>query len=269
MEADEGSHVVTPVTVIIIAGLFGALIGSFLNVCIHRLPRQESIVWPASHCPACMKAIAWHDNLPLISYALLRGKCRACRAPISLRYPLVEAINAAGYAAIFWQFGVTPEAFVYAALYSALIVVAGTDLSHQIIPDAVTLPGIVLGLLSAAVLLPLGILNSVAGLFVGGGILWGLAWISPFLFGKEGMGGGDIKMMAMVGTVLGWKPVLLAIMLGSLIGSIVGGGLIAARVMRREEYLPFGPFLAIGSIIALFFHDPLLNWYWSWFDLGP
>ena len=258
-----------PVTVIVIAGLVGALIGSFLNVCIHRLPRQESIVWPASHCTSCMKAIAWHDNVPLISYAWLRGQCRACRAPIPLRYPLVEATNAVGYAAIFWHFGMTPEAFVYAALYSALIVVTGTDLSHQIIPDVITLPGIVVGLLSAVFVLPLGIIDSLAGLLVGGGILWGLAWISPFLFGKEGMGGGDIKMMGMVGAVMGWKPVLLAIMIGSLIGSIVGGGLIAGGIMRRDEYLPFGPFLTIGSIIAFFFHEPLLNWYWSWFDLGP
>jgi leader peptidase (prepilin peptidase)/N-methyltransferase len=181
---------------------------------------------------------------------------------------VVEAANAVGYAALFWHFGVTAEAFVYAVLYSALIVITGTDLSHQIIPDAITLPGIAAGLLSAAVVLPLGIINSLAGMLVGGGILWGLAWLSPILFGKEGMGGGDIKLMAMVGTVLGWKPVLLAIMVGSLVGSLVGAGLILAGIMRRNEYLPFGPFLAIGSIIALLFHDPLLNWYWSLFDLG-
>jgi leader peptidase (prepilin peptidase)/N-methyltransferase len=215
-----------------------------------------------------MREIAWYDNLPLISYAWLRGKCRACRAAISPRYPVVEAANAVGYAALFWHFGVTAEAFVYAVLYSALIVITGTDLSHQIIPDAITLPGIAAGLLSAAVVLPLGIINSLAGMLVGGGILWGLAWLSPILFGKEGMGGGDIKLMAMVGTVLGWKPVLLAIMVGSLVGSLVGAGLILAGIMRRNEYLPFGPFLAIGSIIALLFHDPLLNWYWSLFDLG-
>jgi leader peptidase (prepilin peptidase)/N-methyltransferase len=252
----------------IIAGLFGALIGSFLNVCIHRLPRRESIVWPASHCPACMKDIAWYDNLPLISYAWLGGRCRACHAVISARYPVVEAANAIGYTFLFWHFGATPEAFVYAALYSALIVITGTDLSHQIIPDAVTLPGIAAGLLSASVVLPLGIINSLAGMLVGGGILWALAWLSPILFGKEGMGGGDIKLMAMVGAVLGWKPVLLAIMVGSLVGSIIGAGLILVGIMRRNEYLPFGPFLALGSLIALFFYEPLLNWYWSLFDLG-
>lgn len=259
----------TSATIAIIAGLFGALIGSFLNVCIHRLPRRESIVWPASHCPACMSAIAWYDNIPLVSYAWLQGRCRTCRAAISSRYPLVEAANAAGYAALFWHFGVVPEAFVYAALYSALIVVTGTDLSHQIIPDAVTLPGIAIGLLSGAVLLPIGLMKSLAGMVVGGGILWGLAWLSPIVFGKEGMGGGDIKLMAMVGAVLGWQPVLLATMVASLVGSVVGSGLIAAGAMRRHDYLPFGPFLALGSIIALFFHEPLLNWYWSLFDLAP
>ena len=259
----------TPAMILIIAGLVGALIGSFLNVCIHRLPRRESIVWPASHCPVCMKAIAWYDNVPLMSYAWLRGKCRLCRTAISARYPVVEAVNAAGYVALFWYFGLTPKTFVYAALYSALIVVTGTDLTHRIIPDAVTLPGIVIGLLSAALVLPIGLISSLEGMVVGGGILWSLAWLSPFLFGKEGMGGGDIKLMAMVGAFLGWKPVLLAIMVASLIGSVIGGGLIAAGVMRRHEYLPFGPFLAVGSMIALFFHDPLLNWYWSWFDLAP
>jgi leader peptidase (prepilin peptidase) / N-methyltransferase len=258
----------TSAMILIGAGLVGALIGSFLNVCIHRLPRGESIVWPASHCPVCLKAIAWYDNVPLISYAWLRGKCRMCRAGISARYPVVEAVNAVGYVALFWHFGLTPPTFVYAALYSALIVMTGTDLSHRIIPDAVTLPGIVIGLLSGTFVLPIGLLNSLAGMLVGGGILWTLAWLSPILFGKEGMGGGDIKLMAMVGAVLGWKSVLLAIMVASLIGSIVGGGLIAAGVMRRQEYLPFGPFLAIGSVIALLFHEPLLNWYWSLFDVG-
>ena len=167
---------------------------------------------------------------------------------------------------IVWHFGLTSVAFVYALLYSALIVITGTDLSHQVIPDVITLPGLVIGMFSAAVILPLGILNSLAGVVVGGGLLWLLAWLSPYLFGKEGMGGGDIKLMAMVGAFLGWKPVLLAIMVGSLIGSIVGVGLIAFRVMRRDEYLPFGPFLAVGSLVALFLHQPVLDWYWSLFD---
>jgi leader peptidase (prepilin peptidase)/N-methyltransferase len=184
-----------------------------------------------------------------------------------MQYPLVEVANAIGYVGVFWMFGFTAVACVYAALVSALIVVTGTDLSHTMIPDAVTLPGIVAGLLSAALILPIGIADSVLGIMVAGGILWFLAWISPYVFGKEGMGGGDIKLMAMVGAFIGWQPALLAIMIGSLMGSVVGGGLIAAGVMRREQYIPFGPFLALGSLFALLFHQPLFEWYWSLIDL--
>lgn len=261
--------VMTLMPVVVIASLVGAVVGSFLNVCIYRLPRHESVVWPASHCTACGRLIAFYDNIPMISYGILRGRCRACRASISIQYPLVELVTAIGYGVIFWHFGLTSVACVYALLYSALIVITGTDLSHQVIPDVITLPGLVIGILSAAVILPLGILNSLAGVVVGGGLLWVLAWLSPYLFGKEGMGGGDIKLMAMVGAFLGWKPVLLAIMVGSLIGSIVGLSLIALRVMRRDEYLPFGPFLAVGSLVALFLHQPVLDWYWSLFDGIP
>jgi leader peptidase (prepilin peptidase)/N-methyltransferase len=216
-----------------------------------------------------MSSIAWYDNIPLLSYGLLRGQCRSCRASIPIQYPFVELMNGVGYAGLVWHFGLTRQTLVYAALYSALLVVTGTDLTHRIIPNAVTLPGIAIGLLSAGMVLPLGLVNSLVGMAVGGGILWFLAWLSPLLFGKEGMGGGDIKLMAMVGAVLGWKPVLLAIMIASFVGSIVGGGLIAARILHRNDYLPFGPFLAFGSVIALLFHKPLLTWYWSWFDLVP
>ncbi len=250
-----------------IAGLVGAAIGSFLNVCIHRLPRHESVVWPASHCPICSGRIAAYDNIPLLSYLLLGGRCRACRTPISIRYPIVEAANAVGYAAIVWYFGLTWHAAAYAVLLSALLVATGTDLSHKIIPNVVTLPGILLGLLGAATILPVGSMNSLLGVVVGGGILWGLAWVSPYLFGKEGMGGGDIKLIAMIGAFLGWKPVLLTIMIGSLVGSVVGVSLIAAKVIQRDQYLPFGPFLALGAVLSLFFHEPLLNWYWSLIDL--
>ncbi|WHZ24139.1 MAG: Leader peptidase (Prepilin peptidase) / N-methyltransferase [Nitrospira sp.] len=251
----------------IVVLLFGAVIGSFLNVCIHRLPREESVAWPASHCPSCGQPIAAYDNIPVISYLMLRGRCRACRAPISIRYPLVEAVNAIAYGIVFWMFGFTATACIYAALISALIVVTGTDVSHYMIPDTVTLPGIVIGLLGAVLILPVGIVDSLLGVLVGGGSLWFLAWVSPYIFGKEGMGGGDIKLMAMVGSFIGWQPALLAIMIGSLLGSVIGGGLMAARVMRREQYIPFGPFLAIGSVLALLFHQPLFEWYWSLIDL--
>ncbi|WHZ27255.1 MAG: Leader peptidase (Prepilin peptidase) / N-methyltransferase [Nitrospira sp.] len=247
--------------IILIAGLLGALIGSFLNVCIYRLPRQESIVWPGSHCPRCAQPIAWYDNIPILSYLALAGRCRYCTASISFRYPVVELLNATGYAGVVWIFGLNGIAVTYGLLYSALLVAAGTDLSHKIIPNALTFPGIILGLVCATTILPLGFLGSVLGVFVGGGILWILAWASPYLFGKEGMGGGDIKLMAMVGAFLGWKPALITIMIGSLLGSLVGVTLIAAQIIKREEYIPFGPFLVCGALVTLFFGQPILDWY--------
>ena len=245
----------------LIVGLFGALIGSFLNVCIYRLPRHESIAWPGSHCPVCSHPIAWYDNIPLVSYLILAGRCRHCSVHIPVRYPVVEALNAIGYVGLLWFFGAGWPAVVYGLLYSALLVVAGTDLSHKIISNVITFPGIAVGLISASTILPLGFVNSLIGLLVGGGILWFLAWASPYLFGKEGMGGGDIKLLAMIGAFLGWKPALITIMVGSLLGSIVGITLIALRVIKREDYIPFGPFLVCGALVALFFGQSILDWY--------
>lgn len=241
--------------------LFGALVGSFLNVCIHRLPRRESVVWPSSHCPACAAPIAPYDNLPLLSFLVLGGRCRACRAPISLRYPTVEAANAAGYGLILWRFDVGWPAAAYAVLFSSLLVITAIDLTHQIIPDAITLPGIPAGLILSATILPIGLLDSVLGLLVGGGLLWFIAWVSPYLFGKEGMGGGDIKLLAMVGAFLGWKPTLLTIMVGAMTGSLVGISLLSFKLLRRDQYIPFGPFLAFGALVALFFHQNIFAWY--------
>jgi leader peptidase (prepilin peptidase)/N-methyltransferase len=242
-------------------GLLGAVIGSFLNVCIYRLPRGESVAWPGSHCTVCSHPIAWYDNLPLVSYLVLLGRCRHCASRISWRYPAVEALNAIGYVALLWFFGPGWHTVAYAALYSALLVVAGTDLSHKIIPNAITFPGMAVGLVSAATVLPIGLTNSVIGLVVGGGILWLLAWASPYLFGKEGMGGGDIKLLGMIGAFLGWKPALMTIMVGSLLGSVVGLTLIAARIIKREDYIPFGPFLVCGALVALFFGQSIVDWY--------
>jgi len=250
----------------LIAGTLGALIGSFLNVCIYRLPRGESIAWPGSHCPSCGKAIEFYDNIPVLSYFWLTGRCRACRDPISIRYPLVEAVNAAGYLTILWTFGPTWTTVLYAILFSALLVVTGTDLTHKIIPNVVTLPGIAIGLIGGATVLPVGLINALLGVAVGGGILWVLAWASPYLFGKEGMGGGDIKLLAMIGAFLGWQPALLTIMIGSLTGSVIGISLIALRFMKRDEYIPFGPFLVLGALLSMFFAQPLLNWYQGLFS---
>jgi len=251
----------------LVVGILGALIGSFLNVCIFRLPRGESIVWPGSHCPMCTHPIEFYDNIPLLSYLWLGGRCRACRARISIRYPLVEATNAFGYLAILWSFGPNWTAALYALLFSALLVVTGTDLTHKMIPNVITVPGVVIGLLGAATVLPVGFINAVLGIAIGGGILWLLAWLSPYLFGKEGMGGGDIKLLAMIGSFLGWKPALLTIMIGSLTGSVIGISLIALRIIKRDDYIPFGPFLVLGALLSMFFAQPLLDWYQGL--LGP
>ena len=246
-------------------GWFGAMIGSFLNVCIHRLPRHESIVWPSSRCPACGGRIAPYDNVPILSFLWLRGRCRACQAPISFRYPLVEAANGLGYAWIVQQFGLGWPAAAYAMLFSSLLVITFIDLDHQIIPDRITLPGIPLGILCAATALPTGLLNSVLGVLLGGGLLWFMAWISPFLFGKEGMGGGDIKLLAMVGAFLGWEPVLLTVLVGASIGAITGLFLIVLKRLRRDQHVPFGPFMALGAVVAMFFFDEVKAWYAGFF----
>jgi leader peptidase (prepilin peptidase)/N-methyltransferase len=196
-----------------------------------------------------------------MSYLWLFGLCRACRAPISMRYPIVEAANAIGYVAILATFGVSWTTVLYCILFSALLVVTGTDLTHKIIPNVVTVPGILVGLFGAATVLPVGPVNALLGVAVGGGILWALAWASPYLFGKEGMGGGDIKLLAMIGAFLGWKPALLTILIGSLTGSVIGISLIALKFMKRDEYIPFGPFLVLGAIVSMFFSQPLLDWY--------
>src|SRR5688572_33144895 len=244
-----------------IALLLGLLVGSFLNVVIHRLPRKKSLMWPGSHCPACGVSLSPLENIPLLSYLFLRGRCRGCGIHITARYPTVEAINGLAYGLIAWYFGIGWQSLIYAALFSALLVVSYIDLDHQIIPDAITLPGIGLGVLAAVTVLPIGFLDSMLGLLIGGGVLFGLAWISPYLFGKEGMGGGDIKLLAMIGAFLGWKPALLTIMVGSLSGSLIGLSLIGLGVMKRDEYIPFGPFLVFGALVSMFFAQPLLEWY--------
>ncbi|MGH7254790.1 MAG: prepilin peptidase [Nitrospirales bacterium] len=250
-------------TTYVLTFVYGLLVGSFLNVCIHRLPRRESLWSPRSRCPACRTPIAVRDNIPLFSYLWLKGRCRSCQAPISPRYPLIEVANGLGWVLILWRFGFDWSSAVYALLFSALLAVSFIDLEHLIVPDLITLPGIVLGFLCAATVLPVGWIDSMLGILVGGGLLWGLAWISPYVFGKEGMGGGDIKLLAMIGAFLGWQPTLLTVMVGAVLGSVVGISLIAAKVMQRDQYLPFGPFLALGALFSLFFHHELLDWYFG------
>ena len=241
--------------------VFGILIGSFLTVCIYRLPREQSIITPRSACPQCEHMILWYDNVPVLSYVWLGGRCRNCQASIPYRYPIVELVNGVGYVAIFLRFGWGWPTVAYGIFFSALLIITWIDLDYLIIPDSITLPGIVLGALCALWILPIGFVNSLIGVIVGGGVLLALAWLSPYLFGKEGLGGGDIKLLAMVGAFLGWELTLATLMIASLIGALVGLGLIAVRVMSRGQYMPFGPYLALGAVISLLFGNDIMVWY--------
>jgi leader peptidase (prepilin peptidase)/N-methyltransferase len=248
----------------IIVFIIGSTIGSFLNVCIYRIPRNLSIIIPSSRCPSCNTPIQPWDNIPILSYIFLRGRCRECKAKISFRYPLVEFLNALLYVLILWRFGLGWFTPVYFILCSSLIVITFIDLDFQIIPDRITLPGIPIGLIAGSLLLPdpfmrysvLGFKSSIFGFLVGGGLFYTIALIS-----KGGMGGGDIKMMAMVGSFMGWKSVLMTTFLGSLMGSIFGLFLMLFKGKGRKTKVPFGPFLAIGTIITLFYGQELLRFY--------
>ena len=241
--------------------IFGAIVGSFLNVCIFRLPKEESIIWPGSHCPHCENPIKFYDNIPLISYLLLRGKCRYCKGPISAQYPLVEGITALSSFILFMRFGPSLSYLIYFAFVAALIVITVIDLNHQIIPDVISLPGIGVGLLASLVLPQFTFFDSLKGFLLGGGSLFLVATLYQWLFRREGMGGGDVKLLAMIGAFLGWKAVILTIFLGSLVGSITG---IIVMVLKGKDFkyaIPFGPFLSLGAVISLFYGEELIRWY--------
>ncbi len=241
--------------------ILGIVFGSFLTVCIHRLPKKQSIVTPRSACPNCEKQISWYDNVPLFSFLWLQGRCRTCHRTIPPRYPIIELSNGLGWLLVVWRYGFTWPTIVYAGLVSVFLVVSWIDWDYKIIPDVITLPGIVVGFFCASLLLQLGWFNSLLGILVGGGILLFLAWISPLLFGKEGIGGGDIKFLAMVGAFLGWQQVLLTLMVGSMVGAIAGIILIATKVLQRGQYIPFGPYLAFGGMISVLWGKELWDWY--------
>jgi len=245
----------------IVSIIFGAIVGSFLNVCIFRLPKEESIIWPGSHCPHCKKPIRFYDNIPLLSYLLLGGKCRQCHRSISLQYPLVEGITALLSLFLIMKFGLSPTYLIYFAFVAALIVITVIDLYHQIIPDVISLPGIGVGLLASLMIPQITFFNSLLGILLGGGSLFLIATVYQWLFKREGMGGGDVKMLAMIGAFLGWKAVIVTILLGSLIGSIIG---IIAMALKGKDFkyaIPFGPFLSLGAVAALFYGERLIYWY--------
>lgn len=241
--------------------LVGLCIGSFLNVCIYRLPAGRSIVRPASSCTGCDTVIRWYDNIPLLSYVALRGRCRACRSAISPRYPIVELLAGLFALAVWLQFGMQAQTLVYFVFIAVLLVITFIDIDHRIIPDAISLPGIPIGFALSFFLPALGWKSSLLGIAIGGGSLFAVGWGYQLLTGKEGMGGGDIKLLGMIGAFIGWQGVLFTIMASSFTGTVVGLAMMLRTRNDMKMAVPFGPFLAIGAILYLFFGPQWIDWY--------
>ena len=245
--------------------IFGSLIGSFLNVCIYRLPRGESLVFPFSHCVHCNHKIYWFDNIPFIGYLLLRGKCRFCARPIAFRYFVVEFLTALLLLAFFINFGLSARFFILSIFGAALIVSTFIDFEHRVIPDIISIPGIFVGLV-ASFLFPsiLGeikasgaLLNSFAGVIAGGASIYVMGVLGKLVFRKEAMGGGDVKLMAMIGAFIGWKLVLLTFFLAPFFGTPVG---VIVKIKDKDDIIPYGPYLSLAAIVAIFWGEKILSY---------
>lgn len=244
--------------------IIGAIVGSFLNVCIYRLPKGESIVKPRSYCPNCKKEIAWHDNIPIFSYLILKGKCRFCKVGISPRYFLVEILTALLFLLLFVSCGMTAKFFAYAIMISGLIIATFVDFKIQEIPDQITLFGLIVGLALAIVFPSIlgvqsrwhGFLNSAIGAIAGGTSIYLMGFLGELVFKKEAMGGGDVKLLAMIGSFLGWKMTLLTFFIAPLFGSIIG---IILKIREGRQIIPYGPYLSLGAIISIFWGDTILK----------
>ncbi len=249
-----------PAFFIIVAAAFGAIVGSFLNVCIYRLPLGKSIAWPASACTSCGRELSWYENIPVLAYTALRGRCRTCAAPISIRYPLIEALTGVMFACAWWYYG--PGVLLLSRLVfgCALIVLFAIDLEHHLLPNSITLPGIVVGFVFSLFTAP-GWTASIIGILAGGGVLWGVAEAYYRIRHEDGLGMGDVKMLAMIGAFLGWKLMLVTLMMASLSGTAIGVALIVTKRGGMKYALPFGTFLALGAAAAATVGDWLLTWY--------
>lgn len=252
----------------LIAFIFGAVVGSFLNVCICRMPKDESVVSPPSHCPKCDYKIPWYDNIPLISYLILKGKCRGCGTHISLQYPFVELLNGVLTLALFLRFGPTLSFLVLFIFCSALVVVTFIDIEHQIIPDEISISGIVIGFTLSFFIKGHSWLNSLLGIVLGGGSLLLVAYSYQWLTKKDGMGGGDIKLLAMMGAFLGWKAIPFIIFTSSLFGSIIGVSIMLLQKKDGKLAIPFGPYLAFGAVLYIFYGRQLIHWYLNFGAFG-
>lgn len=241
--------------ILIFSLLYGAVVGSFLNVVILRMPLDNtSVVFPASHCPSCNTPLRWYENIPIISYLFLKGKCAHCNTSISLQYPIVELLMALLTAAVVQRFGLSLTGLGYFFFLAALLTIVWIDIHHQIIPDLISLPGVVIGFCFSFFNSTVSWQSSLIGILAGGGILYSIAALYFILRKQEGMGGGDIKLLAMIGAFLGWQSLLFVIFFSSVTGTIVG---LAAMVKQRKggaTRIPFGPFLSVAAMVYLFFN---------------
>ena len=248
--------------------VLGAVVGSFLNVCIHRLPKGQSIVTPGSHCPKCENPIPFYDNVPILSYLALGGKCRFCKTSIPIRYPFVEFLSGLVSIALLFKFDFSLDFIAYFLFLLSLIVITFIDLDEKIIPNEISLPGIALGLIVSPFISTLSFKESFLGAIAGGGVLAVVALAYYGVTKREGMGGGDIKLLAMIGAFLGWNGAFISLFFGSLVGAFVGIFFMIKEGKDTKYALPFGPFLALGAVVYLFFGNNLINWYVSLIELG-
>jgi leader peptidase (prepilin peptidase)/N-methyltransferase len=259
----------------ILAFIFGSIVGSFLNVCIYRMPLGKSVVWPGSHCPRCDKKIKWYDNIPFVSYAFLRGRCRFCKQKISPVYLIVELLTAIMFVVFFNYYRLSYDFFIYLVFVCSLIVATFVDIKHRIIPDEISIGGIILGFLFNAIkglhlqpvtynLQPL--FNSFLGIIIGGGIIYASGFLFDLVYFRllkrpaiqgetESMGGGDVKLLAMVGAFLGWQKAILTFFLAPFLGAIIG---IINLIIKKDHTMPYGPFLSIGALLSLFWADKII-----------
>ena len=248
--------------------VLGLLFGSLANVIIIRLPQKESFVTPRSRCPFCKKLIAWYDNIPVLSFIFLLGKCRHCKKRISIRYPLVELLSAFLFLAVYLKSGLSWFTIEMIVFSYGLLVVSFIDLDHMILPDSFTLSGIVMGLLGAFLNPERAFLESFLGVLLGGGFLWFVAYLYWVLKKQEGLGGGDIKLLAWIGAVLGWKSFPFIILLSSFLGIFIGGAFLLFKTSSLKSYIPFGPYLAVSSLAYFFFGDKLSEIYFNFFSIS-
>ena len=246
----------------VFAGVLGLFIGSFLNVCIYRIPREESVVWPSSHCPGCCTKIRPWDNIPILSYLFLRGRCRSCAERISPRYPLVEALSALLALGMLYRFGLTITFGIYYLWACVLLIITFIDIDYQIIPDGLSVGGGIIGLV-LVYWLPVSYREAFLGLALGAGLLTAVIYGYYFLTGKQGMGGGDVKLLGMIGVFVGWEGVLFTIFMGSLVGTIFGLPWAFVQKKTMQAAIPFGPFLALGGLLYVLWGAQIISWYFG------